>query len=970
MIDNRRRQIEEICDGALDRPIDERAAFVAAACGDDETLRREVDALLLHAQNADAFLATPVDALSAGIFASGQTSFAEMEIGSYRIAGSLGAGAMGEVYRARDVKLNREVAIKVLPEVFAADPERLARFKREAQILASLNHPNIAHIYGFEEARPANGSGSPVVAFVMELVEGDTLAECLAKRLPSPGEALSMARQIAEALDAAHEKGIIHRDLKPANIKVTPQGIVKVLDFGLAKAGALAGETANATRDGAIIGTAGYMSPEQARGQAVDKRTDIFAFGAILYEMLSGRRAFDGETAMDAVTAVLNNDPPELAAAERHIPPALTRIVDRCLKKNPEGRFQSASDLVFALEGISPQSDTAAGALIADGRTGLLQNPPTAWVIAASGALVLVLALAIPLYLRRAAPEPLVTRLDIVTPATGDAYSMALSLDGRQLAYVANGDHGSQLWVRPLDQAMGQPLAGTEGAMIPFWAPNGRAVGFFAEGKLKRIDLPGGAVHVLADVSNPMGGAWGADGVILFTPSSTDPLLAVPATGGPVTSVTHLAAGQAGHHWPEFLPDGRRFLFVISTGQPETYGIYVASLDGGEPTRIMPDATRAAYAPPGYLLLAARDDSPPPGASGSALLVAYPFDAASATVTGESIPVAQGVGSCCDHGAFSVSAQGILAYRGGVVTRRQLAWIDRAGHLLGAVGAVDDSAPSFLDLSLDDQRVAFIRAVQANIDVWLIRAGESVPRRFTFERAIDSGPVWSPDGSRIVFRTFRGGAYNLYEKAVDGTIDEQPLLVTPFAKAPQDWSRDGRLLLYSNQDPKTGTDLWALPMTGERKPFPVLQTRFDEIQGQFSPDGRWLTYASNESGRYEIYVRTFPETGGKWQISVAGGLQPRWRRDGQELFYVAPDNRLMATPIHVALGTKALEAGAPVPLFATKLATGVNIVPAGFQARAQYAVAADGNFLMNISADEGVISPITIVQNWTVGLKK
>jgi hypothetical protein len=476
-------------------------------------------------------------------------------------------------------------------------------------------------------------------------------------------------------------------------------------------------------------------------------------------------------------------------------------------------------------------------------------------------------------------------------------------------------------------------------------------------------------VQPLADVSNPMGAAWGADGVILFTPSSTDPLLRVAATGGPVTTATHLATGQAGHHWPEFLPDGRRFLFVVSTGQPEQYGLYVASLDGGEPTRIIPDATRGAYAPPGYLLLVV-SDGPPPGPNGRGLLVAYPFDAASATVTGGPIPLAQGVGTCCDRGAFSASAQGMLAYRGSVAPRRQLVWIDRAGRVVGSVGPVDDTGMSFLDLAGDDQRVAFVRAVQANIDIWLIRAGESVPRRFTFERFIDAGPLWSPDGTRIVFRTFRGGAYNLYEKPVDGSTDEQPLLVTPLAKAPLDWSRDGRFLLFSSQDPKTGTDLLAVPMTGERKPFAVVQTRFDEIQGQFSPDGRWLAYVSNESGRNEIYVQAFPETGGKWQISVAGGLQPRWRRDGQELFFVAPDNRLMAASIGVAQGGKALEAGTPVPLFQSKIASGPNIVPAGFQSRAQYSVAADGRFLMNVSADEGDISPITIVQNWTAGLKK
>jgi Tol biopolymer transport system component len=950
---DRRRHTSYLYHAALLRAEADRASFLREACGGDDVLQREVESLLALDGSAQNFLNAPAAAIAAGLMADVRdVSLIGQQLGIYRVDSLLGAGGMGAVYRAHDTTLRRDVAIKVLPHVFASDQNRLARFEREARLLATLNHAHIGAIYGLQDAPGLH-------ALVLELVEGPTLADRLCAGPLPVQEAVTIARQIAEALEAAHEKGIIHRDLKPANIKVTSDGAVKVLDFGLAKASAGDGEAGDGTRDGAILGTPGYMSPEQARGQVVDKRTDLFALGAILYEMLSGSRAFRGETAIDAMTAVLKEDPPDLPAAERHIPAALTRIVDRCLKKNPTARFQSASDLAFALEGVSSQSDPAAAAIITPGRTGLLQNARVAWSVAVTcSILVAVLAIGIPRYLRPAAPQPVVTRLDIVTPPAGDAYSMALSQDGRQVAFVANGDHGSQLWVRPLDQAMAQPLAGTEGAIYPFWAPDGRAIGFFAEGKLKRIELTGGAVRVLADVSNPVGGAWSADGVILFTPSSTDPLLRIQATGGPVVPATHLAAGQAGHHWPQFLPDGRRFLFLVSTGQPETYGVYVGSLDGGEPTRIMPGDTAAAYAPPGYLLLVARG-----------VLVAYPFDLASATVTGEPIPVAQGIGECCDRGAFSVSAQGILAYRGGMANRRQLAWIDRTGKVLGAVGAVDDAILALPDLSADDQRVAFNRALP-NVDIWVVGVGEGVPRRFTFERAIDAGAVWSPDGSRIVFRSFREGAYNLFEKPVNGTADEQPLLVTSLPKAPLDWSRDGRLLLFSTQDPKTGTDLWALPMTGERKPFAVLQTRFDEIEGQFSPDGRWLAYVSNESGRDEIYVQAFPDAGGKWQISTSGGLQPRWRRDGQELFFVAPDNRLMAAPIRVAPGTKALEAGAPVALFPTRLATGVNIVPAGFQARAQYAVAADGRFLMNVSADEGVTSPITIVQNWMVGLKK
>jgi hypothetical protein len=401
----------------------------------------------------------------------------------------------------------------------------------------------------------------------------------------------------------------------------------------------------------------------------------------------------------------------------------------------------------------------------------------------------------------------------------------------------------------------------------------------------------------------------------------------------------------------------------MSASQPETFGVYVASLDGGEPTRVMTSEAQAAYAPPGYLLHVSQN-----------VLVAQTFDAARTTLAGKPVPVteAQAVGNDANapQSAFSVSGQGVLAYRAGAVSRRQLVWIDRTGKMLGAIGSPDEYVLTFPDLAPDDQRVAVTRIVPGNPDVWFIEVARGVRSRFTFDVAIDSAPLWSPDGSQIVFRSFRNGVYDLFEKPVSGTADEHLLLVTSQGKQALDWSRDGRFLLYSTQDAKTGTDLWALPMTGERKPFAVLQGRFDEIEGQFSPDGQWLAYASNESGRNEVYVRTFPEAGGKWQVSVAGGLHPRWRRDGQELFYVAPDSRLMAVPIRLAPDTRALDAGAPVALFPTRLATGAFIVTSGFQARAQYAVAADGRFLMNISADEGVTSPITIVQNWTAGLKK
>ena len=565
------------------------------------------------------------------------------------------------------------------------------------------------------------------------------------------------------------------------------------------------------------------------------------------------------------------------------------------------------------------------------------------------------------LYFRRATPEPVVTRLDVVTPSTTDAFSFALSPDGRQLAFVANGEKGSQLWLRPLDQVAAQPLAGTDGASFPFWAPDNRAIGFFADSKLKRLDLAGGAPQVLADAIVPRGGTWNRDGIIVFAPLNTGGLMRVGATGGTPVPVTRPAAGQGSHRWPQFLPDGRRVLFLAATGPVLTRGVYVASLDGGEPARVAAAGTAAAYAPPGYLLLV-----------NQGTLFAHRFDVARATVSGEPTPVAQDVGTDDGtfHSAFSVSAVGVLAHRAGGAARRQLVWVDRTGKMLGAIGSPDDNALSSPELAPDGRRVAVWRVVQGNADVWQMDVSRGVPSRFTVDEASGSSPVWSADGSRIVFRSTRNGVYDLFVKPASAAANEQPLLVNSHNKNPLDWSADGRFLLYAVQDPKTGSDLWALPLTGDRKPVPVVQTSFDEIEGQFSPDGRWLAYASNESGRYEIYIQSFPESGGKSRISTAGGVQPRWGRQGRELLYVAPDTRLMAVPIRLAPDARTVDAGAPLALFPTRLASGGNAIAAGFAARAQYAVARDGRLLMNVAVDDALTSPITIVQHWDAALKK
>jgi serine/threonine protein kinase/Tol biopolymer transport system component len=906
-------------------------------------------------------------------------------LGPYEIVAPLGAGGMGEVYKARDPRLGRDVAIKVLPRDWSADPERLRRFGQEARAAAALNHPNILAVYDI-------GSHDSAPYIVSELLQGETLRARLTKGA-SPGtdtpgsgspaaegakasgalavrKAVDWAVQIARGLAAAHDKGIVHRDLKPENVFVTSEGHIRILDFGLAKlveaSPAMSGVGATMlptvppdTVPGIVLGTVGYMAPEQVRGQHADHRADIFAFGAILYEMLSGQRAFGGTTPADTLSAILDKDPPNLPVAERHIPSGLARVVDRCLEKDPAGRFQSTHDLAFALGALDTQSSESGAPVRADTRS---RGGRLSWAVAAVS-LVAATLLAWPaaLHFRRVRPDPVVTRLDVVTPATADAFSFALSPDGRQLAYVANGQKGSQLWVRSFGEAAPQPLAGTEGAGFPFWAPDGRAIGFFADGRLKRVDLVGGVTQAIADAPAGRGGTWNREDVIVFAPSVDGGLVRVAATGGTIVPVTHVTAGQSSHRWPQFLPDGRRMLFCIAIGQVRTRGVYIASLDGGEPTRVSAATIAAAYSPPGFLLTV-----------NQGTLFAQRFDLERTVLSGEPLPVAQAVGmdSTLFHGAFSVSTAGVLAYRAGTASRRQLVWVDRTGKRLGgALSPPDEDSPAHPELAPDGQQVAFARAAQGNSDVWLADVRRGVRTRFTVHEGVDTGPVWSPDGAQVVFRSDRNGPYDLFVKPANLASDEQPLLTSTEDKAALDWSSDGRFLLYASSAP-TGSDIWALPMAGERKPFPVVQTSFDDIEGQLSPDSRWIAYASNESGRYETYVRPFPGPGGKQQLSTAGGVQPRWSKDGRELFYVSPDGHLVAVSIRVASDARTVAPGDPVALFATQLASGGNIATSGFLARAQYAVARDGRFLMNVNADDTAAAPITIVLNWDAGLKK
>jgi Tol biopolymer transport system component len=858
---------------------------------------------------------------------------------------------MGEVYKARDTRLDRTVAIKILPETLAADPHFRERFDREARAISQLTHTHICTLYDI-------GEQDGTAFLVMEYLDGETLADRLKKGALPLDEALKIAIQIADALSTAHRHGIVHRDLKPGNVMLAKTG-AKLLDFGLAKANGLtiAGTglsklpttPPNLTAQGTILGTFQYMAPEQLEGDNADSRTDVFAFGAMLYEMVTGQRAFEGKNHASVIAAILKYEPPPVSSLRPLTPPALDRLVKKCLAKDPDRRWQSASDLRDELTWIADTGATASGVgAMPPAAIARAPRERLAWTMVAT-ALLLAAVLAAPaaLYVRRTAPDLPLTRLDLVTPPTTEPFSFALSPDGRQIVFVGATESGSKLWLRPLDQTTAQPLAGTDRARAPFWAPDGRAIGFFADSSLKRIDLTGGPPQFLANTPIPLGGTWSRNGVIVF--ESTSGPRQVAAAGGTAMALAQLTRGD---RWPQFLPDGRRFLFY-APGQ----GVYVGSLDGGEPKRVMAAESAAAYAPPGYLVLVSQG-----------VLVARRFDEMLGVVSGGPMNIASTVGTETGtfRGAFAVSAGGVLAYRGGAATRRQLVWVDRAGKTLGVLWPPEDTGLTSLDLSPDGRQVAVARIVQGDLDIWLIEVARGSASRFTFARG--ASPVWSPDATRLVFRSNRG-TQDLFEKPANGATDEQPLLVTPQEKAPLSWSPNGQFLLYAVQDPKGQSDLWALPMmAGEHKPVPVATTGFDEVQGQFSPDGRWVAYASNESSeRYEIYIRPFPGLGGKSQVSTGGGIYPRWRRDGHELFYVAPDNRMMATPIQIAAGDTVIP-GAPVALFATRLTTG-NTGNAGFSSRAQYAVAADGRFLLNVTADDADSSPITIVQNWTAGLK-
>jgi eukaryotic-like serine/threonine-protein kinase len=879
-------------------------------------------------------------------------------LGPYELLGQIGAGGMGEVYRARDTRLGREVAIKVLPAAVSSDPERVKRFEKEARSASSLNHPNIVTIYDIGES-----SGSSFIG--MEVVEGSILRDILAEGAIGTKRLLGIAAQVADGLGSAHAAGIVHRDLKPENIMVTKNGLVKILDFGLAKltqpeetSGATQAPTVSgATEPGLVMGTVGYMSPEQALGKPLDFRSDQFAFGSIAYEMATGKRAFARVSTPETLAAIIREEPEAIGSLSPLTPTALRWIVERCLAKNPDDRYASTRDLARDLATLRDRlADATGGSAAAVFVTPRFWRRPLPWALAAGAlALGLLTVLLAPRTPRDAGGDGLV-RFSIASPEEASFWSgevftnSSISPDGRALVLVGTSRGRSMLYLRPLDSLHARALPGTEGALSPFWSPDGRFIAFFAEGKLKKIDSTDGPAHPVCDASFEGTGSWSPDGSILFAEAAPgrEGIHRVPADGGRPERVTVPDSGRKEkfHFWPHFLPDGRHFLYVVlAYGGAQDHEVRIGSLDSKETKSLGAIDSRIEYAPPGFLLFVHE------GA-----LLARPFDAESRLWTGEARAVVDRLHYFYGpaNAGFSVSQSGVLAYEEGSVVSR-LSWLDRGGKELTTV--VSPGHVGHLRLSPDGHRAAL--DVQdpryGTSDIWTLDVSRGVSTRVTSEPLDEVHPIWSPDGNRIVFRSDRNGPPDLYEVSTQGSGSPKPLLELPGVQTPFDFSPDGRDLMFTESDRTTGFDLWVLPLSGERKPAPVLRTRFNEDAPRISPDGRWIAYDSGESGGSEIYVAAREGSGGRIRISRDGGSFPKWRRDGRELFFMAPGRRLMAASVKA--GSR-LDVAVPVELF--RLDSGA----------LDFDVAPDGQrFLFSQPAQEPG-PPITVILNWTALLGK
>jgi serine/threonine protein kinase/Tol biopolymer transport system component len=871
-------------------------------------------------------------------------------IGPYEITSSLGEGGMGVVYRAHDTKLGRDVAIKALPDAFANDSDRLQRFQREAQVLASLNHPNIAHIYGLEESEKTR-------CIVMELVEGETLQERL-KHGPIPvDEALPIAKQIAEALEAAHEKGIIHRDLKPANIKLSPDGTIKVLDFGLAKAfqeqrtAVLSNSPTlmEGSIPGAILGTVSYMSPEQAKGKETDRTTDIWAFGCVFYEMLTGRAAFEGETAAEILAEIFKTDP-AWEQLPGYTPESIRRLLRRCLQRDRKQRLQSIGDARIEIKEAS-DSPNDAMPRVSRRRERLL------WAVVAVLSSALILALAVTIRHLREAPIQLNSVEFLISAPEGGAFPvfagspiLSVSPDGQHVAFEATQIQTGRrmIWIRDLNSANIRVLPGTEdlaGTGPPFWSPDSRFLAFVAGGKLKKIAISGGLPSILCDAPQAGSGTWNSQGTIILSRGGS--LVKVNSNGGNVAgAAVNKNSPDEVDTAPTFLPDQTHFLYTArAMGDLQGWRILVGSVSSSESKSVGISEAKTAYSQ-GHLFFIR---------SGS--LVAQQFDPDRFVLSGEEVPIDSNVNydSTTGQASFSVSGSGVLAF--GKIDRAatELTWFDRKGSRLGKVGPVGEYGN--VALSRDGNYVVVDRqqgAQSRSRDLWMHDLVRGTETRLTFDARDDSDAVWSPDSKTIAFGANSPSVAAIYIRPANGGSSEEQVASFPGKRIvyPRDWSLDGRFIICTIFP----SDIWAVPTFGDRKPFPVLHSQFTVGEPRLSPNGEWIAYQSNETGTQQLYVQPFPSMSSKWSISTTGGTQPRWRADGKELFYLAGDGNMMAVPI---ISDTPFQAGIPQALFHTGLESF-----GGAGGLEHYAVSADGQkFLMNVPA--GVEAPpITVIVNW------
>ncbi|MEN3336559.1 MAG: eukaryotic-like serine/threonine-protein kinase [Acidobacteriota bacterium] len=867
-------------------------------------------------------------------------------LGPYQIVATVGAGGMGEVYRARDTRIERTVAIKVVAgsaaRAFTDDS-----LEREARAVGALNHP---HICALHDVGRENG----IPFLVMEYVKGETLAARIARGPLPLWEVIRHAIQIAEALDHAHRHGVVHRDLKPANIMLTAAG-VKVLDFGLATFGSVSAgalpiahspsRDTSLDSDTTLLGTVHYLAPERLEGSDAEPSGDLFSLGVVIYEMATGRRPFEGSTAADVISELLRSTPPAASSVRPEVPRSLDWVVQKCLAKTPATRWQAAGDVVEVLRWLARAPEDGAP---------MTARPRRAVVLPAVAAALGIAALmfAAGRLSRPGAVQGAPFAFEVFpperggftpTPASVPSPQFALSPDGRRLVFVAySGTDAPQLWVRPLGAVDAHPVPGTQGAEYPFWSPDSASVGFFANASLMRVDLAGGPARVLAAAPHGRGGTWSRAGVILFAPQTQDAVYRIPAAGGTPSPVTHLdtAGHHVSHRWPQFLADDRHFIYFVQSTRFDGHGIYLGDLDTSDTHKLAATAASAAFVAPDHLLFVA-DES----------LMAARLDAGRGRLVGEATPVVAPVASSSNfYAAFSADRNGLLAYASGAATA-ELVWFDRDGRRASSIGAPTACADFRLSPQGGDLAVAEVDTRTHRPDLHVLDLARGAKSRLTYDAATDASPVWSPDGQRLVFRSNQGGVHDIYEKAANGSGPNTLLFQSPNAKYPTDWTPDGQAIVYHTYAEDTGSDIWLLSADGKSSK-PLVKTRFDEMQGQVSRDGRWLAYASLESGRPEVYIRSLADAAIRWQVSAGGGTDPRWRGDSRELFYISSDSSL--TEVAFAGGP-----AAPRPLFH------VHVAPPGDPYLSNYDVTADGQrFLVRVPVHDVTSAPIRVLTNW------